>query len=86
MATQLQSFELIGVRPLSPALGAQESREILDRICDIVEAPENMYEHVWRVGDLVVWDNLSSLHARTGWPAGEPRTLRRVTIKGDTLF
>jgi taurine dioxygenase len=63
-----------------------ESRALLDEICDIIEAPENMYEHVWRVGDIIIWDNLSSLHARTDWPASEPRSLRRVTIKGDTLF
>jgi taurine dioxygenase len=63
-----------------------ESRTVLDGLCDIVEAPDNIYEHRWRPGDLLVWDNLSSLHARNDWPAGENRTLRRCTVMGDRLF
>jgi len=62
-----------------------ESRSILDQISDIIEAPDNIYEHKWTPGDIIVWDNLSSLHARTDWPPGEPRSLRRVTIKGEAL-
>jgi taurine dioxygenase len=62
-----------------------ESRAVLDQISDIIEAPDNFYEHTWTPGDIIIWDNLSSLHARTEWPADERRTLRRVTIKGDAL-
>lgn len=62
-----------------------EGRAVLDEICDIIEAPENIYEHVWRPGDIMLWDNLSSLHARTDWPQDQRRTLRRVTIQGDRL-
>ena len=66
-------------------MDAAESREVLDMICDIVEADDNVYEHVWRPGDIVVWDNLSCVHARTDWPREQRRTLRRVTIRGDAL-
>ncbi len=62
-----------------------ESRATLDQISDIIESPDNIYDHAWTPGDIIVWDNLSSLHARTNWPADERRTLRRVTIKGDAL-
>ena len=62
-----------------------ESRTTLDRISDIIEAPDNIYDHAWTSGDIIIWDNLSSLHARTEWPADERRTLRRVTIKGNAL-
>lgn len=62
-----------------------ESRRVLDQISDIIEAPDNIYDHAWTAGDIIVWDNLSSLHARTDWPREEPRSLRRVTIKGDAL-
>jgi len=62
-----------------------ESREVLDTLSDIVEAPDNIYEHAWRPGDIIAWDNLSSVHARTAWPADERRTLRRCTIKGGAL-
>ncbi len=63
-----------------------ESREILSAIFDIVEAEDNIYEHVWTPGDILLWDNLSCVHARTDWPPEQSRTLRRVTIKGDALL
>ena len=62
-----------------------EGQALLEEICDIIEAPDNIYEHVWKPGDILMWDNLSSLHARTDWPQDQRRTLRRVTIKGDAL-
>ena len=62
-----------------------ESQSIIDAVSDIVEAPDNIYEHVWTPGDIIIWDNLSCLHARTEWPRDQRRTLRRVTIKGEAL-
>ena len=62
-----------------------ESRDVLDRLCDLIEAPDNIYEHAWRPGDIIVWDNLSSLHARNDWPEEERRPLNRCTIEGEKL-
>jgi taurine dioxygenase len=62
-----------------------ESRDVLETIFDIVEAEDNIYEHVWRPGDILLWDNLSCVHARTDWPPEQNRTLRRVTIRGEAL-
>ena len=45
-----------------------ESEKLLQEMFDIVEDPAIIYEHHWRVGDLVMWDNLACLHARTDWP------------------
>ncbi len=47
------------------------------------ERPEFIYEHDWRVGDLVMWDNRCALHARTDFDGSERRMLRRVTVKGE---
>jgi taurine dioxygenase len=63
-----------------------ESEAILEPLFDIAEDPASMYEHVWRKGDLLLWDNLACLHARTDWPDGETRTLRRCTTEGDRLW
>ena len=63
----------------------EESREILEYLWDIIEAPENVYEHIWEPGDILVWDNLSCVHARTDWPQEERRTLRRCTVYGGPL-
>jgi taurine dioxygenase len=62
-----------------------ESETILAQLFDITEDPSIVYEHVWRPGDLVMWDNLSSLHARTDWPDDQTRMLRRCTTLGGTL-
>jgi taurine dioxygenase len=75
---RLMTAEIDGLTP-------EESRETLDHLCDLIEAPDNVYEHVWRPGDIIVWDNLSSLHARTDWPEDQRRTLRRCTIEGEEL-
>jgi alpha-ketoglutarate-dependent taurine dioxygenase len=35
-----------------------------------------------RKGDLIVWDNRCSSHARTDFPADQRRLLLRTTVKG----
>jgi taurine dioxygenase len=64
-------------------LPAQESEELLNILFDHQEQPQFIYEHVWRPGDLVMWDNRCTLHARTDFSQGERRLLRRVTILGE---
>jgi taurine dioxygenase len=63
-----------------------ESDALLEQLFDIAEDPAIIYEHVWRVGDLVMWDNLACLHARTDWPGEQRRTLRRCTVEGEPLY
>jgi taurine dioxygenase len=64
-------------------LPESESNEILDLLFDHQERPEFVYEHVWTVGDLILWDNRSCCHARTDFSAAERRKLRRVTVQGE---
>jgi len=64
-------------------LPPQESEELLNRLFDHQERPEFVYEHVWRPGDILMWDNRCTLHARTDFSADERRLLRRVTILGE---
>jgi taurine dioxygenase len=64
-------------------LPEEESERILDLMFRTLERPEFIYEHRWRVGDLVLWDNRCSLHARRDFDPNERRWLRRVTIKGE---
>ena len=60
-----------------------ESNELLDLLFEHQEQPQFVYEHVWRVGDILMWDNRCTLHARTDFSAGERRLMRRVTILGE---
>ena len=64
-------------------LPAEESEGILELMFRTLERPEFIYEHCWRVGDLVLWDNRCTLHARRDFDPNERRWLRRVTIKGE---
>jgi taurine dioxygenase len=64
-------------------LPQEESDELLSLLFDHVERPEFIYAHVWRPGDILMWDNRCTLHARTDFSAEERRLLRRVTIKGE---
>jgi taurine dioxygenase len=57
-----------------------ESRRILDFLFSHQERAEFVYEHVWRPGDLVVWDNRSCIHARTDFDPDERRRMRRITV------
>jgi taurine dioxygenase len=64
-------------------LDAAESDAVLAQLFDHAEAPGNVYEHVWRPGDLILWDNRCTLHARTDFDASERRKLRRVVVLGE---
>ena len=64
-------------------LPEEESERLLQLMFDTLERPEFIYEHRWRVGDLLLWDNRCSLHARRDFNPAENRWMRRVTIKGD---
>ena len=63
-----------------------ESRQLLDTLFDHLEQPQFVYAHKWRPGDLLLWDNRCTQHARTDFSAQERRLLRRVVVQGDRPF
>lgn len=63
----------------------EESNVLLESLFEYQQQPQFIYEHGWTPGDVVIWDNRCTLHARTNFDAGELRKLRRVTVKGDRL-
>jgi alpha-ketoglutarate-dependent taurine dioxygenase len=42
--------------------------------------PEYTIRHLWRTGDLVIWDNITLQHAREPLPENATRHLQRVVI------
>jgi taurine dioxygenase len=64
-------------------LAREESDALLERVFDHQEQPWFQYEHRWEVGDLLIWDNRCTLHARKDFPATHLRKLRRVAVKGE---
>ncbi|HEX3502679.1 MAG TPA: TauD/TfdA family dioxygenase [Xanthobacteraceae bacterium] len=59
-----------------------ESGPLLKAVFDHAERSEFVYEHVWRLGDLLLWDNRCSSHARTDFPSTQRRLMFRTTVKG----
>ena len=64
-------------------LPREESDRIIEELCQASEKPEHIYEHVWCPGDLLIWDNRCTLHARTDFDPAERRVLRRMAIRGE---
>src|SRR5688572_14202 len=66
-------------------LSKEESEDALEQLFEISEDPAIVYEHAWKLGDLVIWDNWCSIHARKDFPRDEPRLMRRLTIEGQAM-
>jgi len=63
----------------------EESDEILAQLFAHSEETRFVYEHIWQVGDFVIWDNRCSMHARTDFDPNERRMMRRITVKGEAV-
>jgi taurine dioxygenase len=60
-----------------------ESRDVLARAFAHSVRPDNIYTHRWEPGDLVFWDNRTTIHYSPVVPPPARRTLYRTTIEGD---
>ena len=63
-------------------LPQEESDALLTALFDHSEKPEFVYRHVWKVGDLLLWDNRCSTHARDDFPSDQRRLMLRTTVQG----
>jgi taurine dioxygenase len=60
-----------------------ESRELLDFLFEHVKRSDFMYRHKWRVGDLLMWDNMSTQHfAVADYALPLRRRMQRTTVMG----
>jgi taurine dioxygenase len=64
-------------------LDLAESEALLDELWSYVARPEFAWEHAWRIGDLVLWDNRSTMHRRDSFDPATRRVMHRTQIKGD---
>jgi taurine dioxygenase len=63
-----------------------ESDTLLAELFEHLYADDNVYEHWWNVGDLVIWDNIAVQHARRDQAQVGPRTMQRVVIAEKSLY
>jgi alpha-ketoglutarate-dependent taurine dioxygenase len=70
--SQQVTQDIVGLSP-------DDNEELLEELFEHLYAPDNVYAHEWRTGDLVVWDNQALQHARSKVELeGPTRTLRKV--------
>ena len=70
--SQMMTSEIAG-------LPFDESEELLETLFSYLYDPAHSWQHDWRNGDLVLWDNLAVQHARPNVTLeGPARTLRKV--------
>jgi taurine dioxygenase len=72
--SEMQTDSIVGLDPV-------RSEELLASLKAAIYHSSNTYDHAWRRGDLVIWDNIALQHARDHVAADEAeRTLTRVTF------
>ncbi|MFJ9819199.1 neopentalenolactone/pentalenolactone F synthase [Streptomyces sp. NPDC101151] len=54
------------------------SKELLQDLCGHAGAPGLTYAHTWQPGDIVMWDQLGTVHAKTPFDPADRRILRKV--------
>ena len=64
-------------------LDLADSEALLDELWRYVDRPELAWEHKWRVGDLVLWDNRCTMHRRDAFDPGSRRVMHRTQVKGE---
>jgi taurine dioxygenase len=60
-----------------------EGAALLARLCAHIIRPEFRYEHQWRAGDLLMWDNVAVQHkANFDYDLPLRRVMHRTTVRG----
>lgn len=60
-----------------------EARMFLRDLTEFATRERFVYAHDWRVNDLVVWDNRTTMHRARRFDRNEVRDVRRTTLAGD---
>jgi taurine dioxygenase len=66
-------------------LSRDASDALLEQLFAVLYAPQNRFEHPWRNGDLILWDNLALQHGRPDVTGVRPRTLQRASVSERSL-
>jgi taurine dioxygenase len=68
-------------------LGRDEGTALINELAAHSTQPAFVYHHRWRVGDLVIWDEVSTMHKGAGdSPPGQRRMLMRTIVHPATPY
>jgi len=63
-----------------------ESQSLMRCLFQHMTKPEFIYRHRWQVGDVLMWDNMATIHrADSDYAPPMRRTLQRITLKGPRI-
>jgi taurine dioxygenase len=65
-------------------LPLDESEALLDQLWEHATQSAHWRQH-WQVGDLLMWDNVASLHKRDSFPSDSRRVMHRAQVLGTSL-
>ena len=57
----------------------EAAQALIAQLTEAATAPGHTYEHRWRAGDVVMWDNRAVLHRGRPWPLDQARHMVRTT-------
>lgn len=63
-------------------LELSQSEALLNELWTYAARPDFSWEHIWQVGDLVIWDNRCTMHRRDPFDDNSRRIMHRTQIKG----
>ena len=61
----------------------EESRPLVEYLYQHSQAPDTTYRHMWRKGDVLMWDNRCTMHYAVHDYGTQERELDRVTLRGE---
>jgi taurine dioxygenase len=64
----------------------ESGSRLVARLQRHIQELECRYEHHWKAGDLVLWDNQATVHYRPPFPPDVRRVLKRVTLAGGAPY
>jgi alpha-ketoglutarate-dependent 2,4-dichlorophenoxyacetate dioxygenase len=60
-----------------------DARILLRDLTEHATQPRFVYEHKWKLHDLVIWDNRQTMHRGRRYDETQARDVRRTTVAGD---
>lgn len=67
-------------------LSIPDSETLLDELWGHATREEFSWHHVWKLGDLIIWDNRCVMHRRDPFDAHSRRVMFRTQVRGDKPF
>lgn len=65
-------------------MAREQSDELLDWVEETIVQDKYRYDHEWRVGDILIWDNRCMVHSvNMDFPVGQTRLHQRILIEGE---